>query len=389
MTFKNKHLSYSRLSRFEQCPLSFKLHYIEKKRAEPNDALRFGKAVHAVLEVLVREHMEQETTGVLSEDRATELWQKAFSAEGMSGMEMFQEGLSIIKNFIKDQGIIDHQDVLSIEREFRLPVGPFTVLGYIDRVDRVDDETVEVIDYKTNRMLFTRDEVDTNLQMSLYHLAAQMLWPWAKKVKLTFHMLRHGIRMVTERTEEQLEAAVKYVESMGQQTETATEFPARLNNNCIWCDHKQNCPVFADALKGKREFVCNDLADLESVAKEREEVSKLAKVLYDRKRELEKIIKTQLEDNDELVLANVRYRMFNTTKVEHPLGKTIELLGSVTGMDKRELLNRIAMVDNKALETLLKELGKNTERSRVNLLKAELDAAATKRFTPRFWAKGV
>jgi len=389
MTFKNKHLSYSRLSRFEQCPLSFKLHYIEKKQAEPNDSLKFGKAIHAVLEVLVREHMEQERTSALSEDRAAELWQKAFSSEGMSGMKMFQEGLSIIKNFIKDQGIIDHQNVLAIEREFRLPVGPFTVLGYIDRVDRVDDETVEVIDYKTNRMLFTRDEVDSNLQMSLYHLAAQMLWPWAKKVKLTFHMLRHGIRMVTERDQDGLDAALKYVESMGQQTESETEFPARLNNNCIWCDHKQNCPVFADALKGKRDFICDDLTDLEAVAKEREEVSKLAKVLYDRKRELESIIKTHLEDSDELVLGDVRYRMFNATKVEHPLAKTIELLGSVADMDKWELLDRIAVVDNKSLESLLKEIGKNTDRSRVNLLKAELDAAATKRFTPRFWAKGV
>lgn len=36
-------------------------------------------------------------------------------------------------------------------------VGPFTVLGFIDRVDRVDDETVEVIDYKTNRLLFSRE----------------------------------------------------------------------------------------------------------------------------------------------------------------------------------------------------------------------------------------
>ena len=31
--FKNQHLSYSRLSRFETCPLSYRLHYIEKKQA--------------------------------------------------------------------------------------------------------------------------------------------------------------------------------------------------------------------------------------------------------------------------------------------------------------------------------------------------------------------
>ena len=112
MAFKNKHLSYSRLSRFEQCPLSFKLHYIEKKQAEPGDALRFGKGIHAVLEVLVREHMQQERTGLLSEDHAAELWQKTFTTDGMSGIEMFHEGLTIIGSFIREQGIVDHQDVL-------------------------------------------------------------------------------------------------------------------------------------------------------------------------------------------------------------------------------------------------------------------------------------
>ncbi len=49
LSFKNNHLSYSRLSRFEQCPLSFKLHYIDGQSAEPGIALKFGKAVHAVL----------------------------------------------------------------------------------------------------------------------------------------------------------------------------------------------------------------------------------------------------------------------------------------------------------------------------------------------------
>ncbi|MBN2717902.1 MAG: PD-(D/E)XK nuclease family protein [Deltaproteobacteria bacterium] len=387
MAFKNKHLSYSRLSRFEQCPLSFKLHYIEKKLAEPNDSLRFGKAVHATLEVLVQEQMEQERTGILSEERAMELWRQSFVAEGMSGMELFQEGVTILKNFIREQGVIDHQDVLAIEQEFHLPVGPFTVLGYIDRVDRVDDETVEVIDYKTNRMLFTRDEVDASLQMSLYHLAAQMLWPWAKKVRLTFNMLRHNISMVTERNQEQLEAAKSYVMSMGQQTESATEFPARLNSNCIYCDHRNDCPVYAEALKGKRTFICDDMMKLNDVAREREEVAKLAKVLYARKQELEDVLKTHLKENDDLIVGKIRYCMFNTTKVDHPLSETVALLSRETDMSSDEILSRIAVVDKKALDSLLKEIGKTKERARVNLLKAELDASASKQYSPRFWAK--
>jgi len=122
--FVNQHLSFSRLSRFEQCPLSFKLHYIDKQAAEPGVPLRFGKLIHAVLEVLVREHMEGERTGPLSEDRAIELYREGWAKEGLAGMDVFQEGLDILKAFVRDQGDLDHKDVLAIEKEFRLPVGP-------------------------------------------------------------------------------------------------------------------------------------------------------------------------------------------------------------------------------------------------------------------------
>ncbi len=387
--YTNEHLSYSRLSRFEQCPLSFKLHYIEKLRAEPGLPLRFGKAVHAVLEVLVREHMEEERVGPLSEERAVELWQEAWAREEMTGVEVFQEGVEILQRFVRDQGTLDAHDVLAVEQEFRLPVGPFTVLGFIDRVDRVDDETIEVIDYKTNRMLFTRAEVDTSLQLSLYETAVRRIWPWAKNVKLTFDMLRHGIRQQTERTSEQLDAALRYVETMGRMTEEATEFPARLNPNCIYCDHKQGCPAYAEALAGKREFICEDLEDLEAVGREREEVARLAKILYARKSELERVLKAQLKDQDELVLGGVRYTMFSSTKKTHPLESTIERLGQATGMSWQELLPQVTMIDNKALDRLVKDLGKTLDKGRVTLLKAELEATAEKSHSPRFWAKAV
>ncbi len=387
--FVNKHLSFSRLSRFEQCPLSFKLHYIDKQVAEPGDPLKFGKAVHAVLEALVREHVSDERVGPLSEDRAIEILSAAWAAEGLAGMGLFQEGVDILRGFVRDQGELDHRDVLAFEKEFRLQVGRFTVLGFIDRVDCVDDETVEVIDYKTNRLLFTREEVDTSLQMSLYHLAAKQLWPWAKKVRLTFHMLRHDLRMRTERTPEQLQAAVAYVETLGRMTEAATEFPARLNANCIYCDHRRQCPAYAEALKGTRDVVCEDTSDLEVVAREREEVARLAKVLYARKEELERVLKAHLAEHDELVLGGVRYAMFNMTRLDYPLEPTLQILSQATGIGQDELLKRLASVDNKALDALLKDLGKSTDRARVRLLKAELESVADKTHSPRFWAKEV
>lgn len=387
--FKNQHLSYSRLSRFETCPLSYRLHYIEKKQAEPGLPLRFGKTIHAVLERLIKEVVDDERTGPLSEERAIELYREAWGAERLTGMDVFAEGLAILRRFIAEQGVVDHRDVLAIEKEFRLPVGPFEVLGFIDRVDWIDDETVEVIDYKTNHQLFTRDEVDTSLQMSLYEVAVRRLWPWAKKVKLTFWMLRHGVRQQTTRTEEQLADALAYVETLGRQTETATEYPARLNTNCSYCDHRKQCPAYAEALKGKREFIVEDLADLEGVAREREEVARLAKALYARKEELEDILKAQLKERDELVLGGVRYQMFATTSLDYPLEPTLTLLADATGLSRDEVLGKLGAIDKKALDALLKSLGKKLDKPRVSLLKAELEAHADKRMSPRLWAKEV
>lgn len=387
--FKNQHLSYSRLSRFETCPLSYRLHYIEKKQAEPGLPLRFGKTIHAVLERLIKEVVDDERVGTLSEERAIELYREAWGAEQLTGMDVFAEGLAILRRFIAEQGVVDHRDVLAIEKEFRLPVGPFEVMGFIDCVDWIDDETVEVIDYKTNHQLFTRDEVDTSLQMSLYHVAARRLWPWAKKVKLTFWMLRHGVRQETTRTEEQLADALAYVETLGRQTETATAYPARLNTNCSYCDHRKQCPAYADALKGKREFIVEDLADLEGVAREREEVARLAKALYARKEELEDILKAQLKERDELVLGGVRYRMFATTSLDYPLEPTLSLLADATGISRDEVLGKLGAIDKKALDALLKSLGKKLDKPRVSLLKAELEAHADKRMSPRLWAKEV
>ena len=387
--FKNQHLSYSRLSRFETCPLSYRLHYIEKQQAEPGLPLRFGKTIHAVLERLIKEVVDDERTGPLSEERAIELYREAWGAERLTGMDVFAEGLAILRRFIAEQGVVDHRDVLAIEKEFRLPVGPFEVLGFIDRVDWIDDETVEVIDYKTNHQLFTRDEVDTSLQMSLYEVAVRRLWPWAKKVKLTFWMLRHGVRQQTTRTEEQLADALAYVETLGRQTETATEYPARLNTNCSYCDHRKQCPAYAEALQGKREFIVEDLADLEGVAREREEVARLAKALYARKEELEDILKAQLKERDELVLGGVRYRMFATTSLDYPLEPTLSLLADATGLSRDEVLGKLGTIDKKALDALLKSLGKKLDKPRVSLLKAELEAHADKRMSPRLWAKEV
>lgn len=389
MAFANNHLSFSRLQRFEQCPLSFKLHYIDKRKAEPGVPLRFGKAVHAVLEALVGEAIATRSTGPLSEVRVVELWGQAWAQADLVGVELFAEGLAMLKQFVRDEGVLDPTTVLAIEKEFRLQIGGFTVLGFMDRVNWLDDETLEIVDYKTNHQLFTRDEVDASLQMSLYELAARQLWPWVKTVRLTFWMLRHGIKQTTSRTAEDLEAADAYVATIGRQTETATAFPARLHSGCTWCDHRSACPAYAEVLDGSQELVHDDLASIEEVAAERERVATRVRILQAHKTELEKAIKAHLKDRSELVAGGVRYAMFNVTSVNHPLASTVRILSEATDRAPDEITREIAVVDNDALKRLMTSLGSSLPKPRLALVRAELEANAEKTFSPRFWAKEV
>jgi RecB family exonuclease len=389
MTFSNAHLSFSRVSRYEQCPRSFKLHYVDKLTSTPGPELRFGKAVHWVLEQLVGEQVIDGKPGQLSMEHALSLWQRAWTAEGLVGVALFAEGEQILKAFVRSEGIVDPRDVLATERTFEIEIGPFRVIGAIDRIDYVDHETIRVRDYKSNRVIFSRSEVDESLQLSLYAIAVKSLFPWAKKVELQFDMLRHELKLKTSRTEEQLDSARRYIEAIGERTETSRDFPARLNPNCVYCDHRTQCDAYADALRGKREIVALDLTDLETVAREREEVARIAKIAYARKAELEDVLRSRLQGDEKLELAGVRYQLQNACSVEYPLEPTLRALEQATGLARADLVAKLATIEKDALQALLKDLGTKLPRPRVTLLKAEIEARAKKSFTQRFNAKEV
>lgn len=382
-------LSYSRIDRWEKCPLSYRFRYVDRIEEEQGDAAALGKAVHAAIETVERAHVREERRGAISAAEATRAWRDAFAEAGLVGAGVFEEGLELVLGFARDQGELDAYSVVAIEEQFELRIGEQTVIGVLDRVDRIDDETIEVIDFKTNRLLFARDDLATHLQLSLYCIAARLLWPWARNVRLTFWMLRHELKQRTTRTDEQLTAACEYVQAVAQQLAEAEEYPPRPNPLCGYCGYRRGCPAYAEMLEGKHELVARDLEDLEQVAREREEVARLSKTLYRRKDELDQILKAHLSERGSLELNGVRYLTFKVTSTEYPVERTVAVLSRETGRSEDEVRAEIAAVDNKALKRLLTKLGKKRSRAELKLIKSELEAFAEHTHTPRLWAKTI
>jgi hypothetical protein len=202
-------------------------------------------------------------------------------------------------------------------------------------------------------------------------------------------MLRHDLKLRTSRTLEQLEAARRYMIAVGEQTETAAEYPARLNPNCPYCDHKKQCGAYADALAGKRTVVAVDMKDLDSVAREREEVSRLAKIAYSRKSELEDVLRAHLAQAEKLELAGTRYQLLPVTSTEYDVQQTVALLQEATGLPRDTLIAKLTTIDREALTKLLKDISERLARPRATMLRAQIEARANKTITQRFTAKPV
>jgi len=93
---------------------------------------------------------------------------------------------------------------------------PLKVGGKIDRVDVLEGGKIEIIDYKTGATIPKQSEVDKNLQLSFYALAATNIStkPFVEdpqKVKLSLYFLDTQEKISTTRTKEDLEKATEEI----------------------------------------------------------------------------------------------------------------------------------------------------------------------------------
>jgi len=131
-----------------------------------------------------------------------------------------------------------------------------TLTGIIDRVDKnMDDDTYEIIDYKTGKKMPSQDIIDQDLQLSIYHMGLLKRWPHLdpQKIKLSLYFVKHGEKISTSRSGKQLEETRKLI------LETINEIKERMADNynfppfpsalCDWCGYRKMCPMWKHLYK--------------------------------------------------------------------------------------------------------------------------------------------
>ena len=386
------YLSYSRFELFIQCPAKFYHRYVGKSagKQDPESPAILGSLAHKVLENSYRQLLDEGYSGSLK--AKNDVFQKHLKLclnEDDYPPALFQPAQDVLKQYVENE-YFQAENIISLEQQFVFELGTLgeiPILGYIDRIDQPDSDTVKIVDYKSNRMLFTAEELKQNLQASIYILAAKEMFPDTANIEMQFHMLRHGIVQRTFRTAEELEEARDFMLLLAQKIrniDPAVCPPESLNNYCPWCEYRQLCCTYKKVCEEEYTAISVDPNNVEAVAAEYENISARAKIMYARKEELADILKMQLIGIDQLKSAGHIYRLGKTTSTEFTdIAELIQLLSRTTGVASEQLINSLTSISKGKFDDMLKGMKKEFSEEEFLKFEARLEEFSRKNYQPR------
>jgi hypothetical protein len=86
--------------------------------------------------------------------------------------------------------------------------------------------------------------MDEDRQLALYAIAIKDIFGQDKEVKLIWHYLAHNTKIISTRTNHQLENLKEEIINLIKKIETTTEFPPQKSILCGWCEYQTMCPQF-------------------------------------------------------------------------------------------------------------------------------------------------
>ena len=240
------YLSYSQIQTFGQCPLHYKLKYILRIPTPPTAALSFGSTIHATM----RDFYQWICAGnKASFNELLSFYEKNWLAEGFTNKRhellMKVKGEKYLRDFL-EKSFNEKNLPVALETPFKFPVSETLRFGgKIDRVDKHPSGRIEIVDYKTGGKVPTQKQVDGDLQMTLYALAAtevrdQLFWKKPEEVILSLYYFEEQKKISTVRTKEQLEEAKKTVIKIAKEIESS-DFTCSGSEFCRICEYKLFC----------------------------------------------------------------------------------------------------------------------------------------------------
>lgn len=237
-------LSHSSISLYLECPQKYKLKYLDKIPEKPKSFFSFGKSVHSALEFFYNVPALPAPTLEQVLERYRSGWLSEGYKDAAHEAEYLAEGERILREFYAKH-IAEFQPPFFAEYRFDLLVDGVPVMGYVDRIDKLGDGRLAIVDYKTGKA-FSEQRVREDAQLTMYQMACEELLG-AKVARLTFYHLNSLTPHSAEpHSPEQVDRLRERIALVSSSIRKGLFEPRPEERKCSWCDFKPFCPVFQD-----------------------------------------------------------------------------------------------------------------------------------------------
>jgi len=237
--FHLDYVNYTQISAYQACPLKYKYAYVIKIPIQPNFALTFGNSIHGTLRDF---HTEEIFKGNVSFERLLELYEKNWDGTGYldpkQREQRFLSGQKFLKDYYKKEKGVGKK-IIELEKTINLKLAGVKFSGRVDRIDRLEGNKVEIIDYKTGKVKEQKD-VDKDLQTSLYAWGVRETLKYEPEI-LTLYFVEDVQKVSSRKTLEQIKEQVAKAEEVVEIMKSG-DFTATPGKHCDWCDYKNICP---------------------------------------------------------------------------------------------------------------------------------------------------
>ena len=366
------YLSVSKIQSYEQCPACFYHEYISEETTHVDNAnyyTKFGSIMHEVCEIIVRTYRD---TGIVLDqvNILNDVWKKY----DLTGLDTYEEIKGLLQTYFKANPVDKRGDTpVIIEKEWRGELGGCTFGLMIDYagIKKKNPKIGILRDYKTNRMPFTVADLQSSLQLRIYQIVLQRhLMPEVEKWIAGYDLFYYGWQQCKAFTEDDLKSAEDYVANVYHQITTDNVWEEKLNNYCGYRECRHTCPTYQKALKNGEvshiKYVNDANTDWAAIDHEREEMTALGKAAYNRKSELEAMLKYHIEevtrqggkvmiDGQELMIYSQSQPVFNYDDVYRVLlsANRLDLLNGFVGIKDSKAFMRLCNAQEDSLKLQL------------------------------------
>lgn len=239
-------LSPSKISTYLACRAMYKYTYINRIGRffyKPKAYHAFGASLHRTLEDF---HKSGGAEAQSPEDMVQKLhnvWTSMGYASQSEEDARFADAAQYLQNYHTEHLAMEAQTILT-EKQLKVDMGDFNLIGRLDRLDEHKDGHLEIIDYKSGRLSVTEEEIRDDLAMGIYSYLTHKNYP-GKLITATIYCLRTGSKATVEFTEDDLleveDGVMAIASDLLQVDEDSVIDPEWLPFVCPDCDYLKLC----------------------------------------------------------------------------------------------------------------------------------------------------